>query len=250
MKTILENNFRKQFALCLLVGIPLFFASCKKEKITSNPEVQSEPEKYYYLNEKEVSENELTYDEANSYVVEFRNKPTGANARGIVNEKRVFTSKEKYIEFGEKFGFKFKELLEFEKIMQEIANQDGLIEEYDKTGILPQWYVEREKVVYDSLFNIYPNPKSKQLASAFVALYDNYEAQGSSITMAATWPAMPAGWNNRVSCIQFFGFAGGVNLFDRTFYRSKLTTIYDWGLYKINLAPGIDNKTSSAVRFF
>jgi hypothetical protein len=245
----MKKVFRKPIALCLFIGISLFFASCKKEEIASKPEVRSETEMRYYLNEIEVSEARLIYDEDHAFVVELRNRPAGPNSRSTVNEKRVFTSKELYVEFGEQNGLKFKEQLEFEKIMQDMATQAGLLDENNETDVIPEWYIEREKVVYDSLFNNNTNHTARMLASAFVALYDNHDAQGSSIVMVGTYPVMPTGWKDKVSSIKFFGFAGGVHLYKRTFYRSKINTYYDWGLYTINLYSSENNKMRSGIRF-
>src|SRR5690606_12738117 len=107
-----------------------------------------------------------------------------------------------YVEFGKKYGHDFEKSLAFEKIMSEYAISSGAIQEYEKTGILPKWYSEKEKLTYDSIFK-----EEKELnnakASLVIALFEHHFVSGSgagnSIVMAAAYAVMPPGWNDRVS---------------------------------------------------
>src|SRR5690606_16605096 len=105
--------------------------------------------------------SEVTQDEfenlSDGYIVVIHKSPTtkgnnGENSENAIIENRFFSTENEYVEFGKKYGHDFEKSLAFEKIMSEYAISSGAIQEYEKTGILPKWYSEKEKLTYDSIF--------------------------------------------------------------------------------------------------
>jgi len=155
-----------------------------------------------------------------------------------------FTTETGYIEFGKSHNLKLKEQVLFEKHMYEFAEKEGIIAIYEKTGNIPDFYYEYEKSVYDSIFG--KKPENKALAVAF---HKEFNGQGGTALMFNTCPFMWPGWDNKTSSLLNVGVYGVVTLYDKTFYRKKIGTVWQWGMSYINLIY-CDDSTSSAVLWF
>lgn len=252
-----NKNFYLLKRIHLFSSLLILLFSCQKDEdiVSNTDDINSTEISAYYIDDVEVSSEDFTNITSDMFLVEVH-KPSnglksskGSNSEQI--EKRAYSSEEKYIEFGNEHGYEFDKQIVFEKIMSNYAENSGAIIEYENTGIKPVWYLEREQFVYDSLFS--NTSQLKSTASLVVTLFEHHFVQGSgagaSIVMGGTYPVMPPGWNNRVSCVEFIGIGGGVHIYDRTFYRNKVETVVNWGMTHINFPSSLNDKMSSGVRF-
>ncbi|MBN1184254.1 MAG: hypothetical protein JXB49_18335, partial [Bacteroidales bacterium] len=207
----------------------------------------------YYIDDEKVHANDFDSNLSNIILIEvYRTNSLKSDENELEVEKRAYTSEDKYVAFGDANNLKLKELLDFEKIMSSFAETSGVIEEFEKTNVMPQRYLEREVFVYDSLFNETMNQKSSM--SIFVTLYEDHYVpgvgSGKCCIMPKFLPFMPPGWNNRVSCVEFVGIGGGAILFGNNFYRDRICTIVNWASDRVNLSYGADNCMSSGMKIF
>jgi len=228
----------------------LSFFSCQKDEIIPGDNNYIEVSAHF-IDDVEVSSMDFTNDALDMLLVEVYKPSKGllksTNSEQI--EMRAYSSEEKYVEFGNEHGYAFDKQLIFEKLMSSYAENSGAISEYENTGMMPEWYLEREQYVYDSLFSNTSQLKAALVITLFEHPFVQGSGAGSSILMAATYAFMPPGWNNRVSCVEFVGVGGGLHIYDKTFYRKKKASIVNWGMKHINLGSGVNDKMSSGIRF-
>lgn len=249
---------KDSFILAFLLSI-LIIVSCQKEDTSELAVIKQNNTAVstHFIDDILVSEVEFYNNVSEMFLVEVHkpnsNFKSSSNEDEEAIEQRAYTSEEKYIEFGKEFGYEFDKQLILEKLMSDYALNSGAIAEFEKTGELPEWYLARELFVYDSLFSENSNLKSAQV-SLFVTLFENHFVSGvgagSSVIMTKTLPFMFPGWNNRVSCIEFVGIGGSIVIYDKTFYRDRISTILNWGMTHINLSTGVNDKMSSGILLF
>jgi len=207
----------------------------------------------YYIDDVSVSEEDFENLSSDVFFIEIHKSSGDLKSSSIdgeeLVEKRAYTSKDKYIAFGEENGLSFDKQLVFEEIMSDFAEKSGAISEYEEIGELPQWYLEREQFVYDSIFNSSSNLKSAQI-SLFITLFKNYYGGGGSVIMPTHLPVMYPGWNNKVSCVEFVGIGGSLVIYDKSFFRKRVSTIVNWGMTRINLPSGVNDRMSSGLKLF
>lgn len=61
-------------------------------------------------------------------------------------------------------------------------------------------------------------------------------------------PVMYPGWNNKVSCVEFVGIGGSLVIYDKSFFRKRVSTIVNWGMTRINLPSGVNDRMSSGLK--
>lgn len=247
------------FVLILVFAGIVVLNSCEEDIATykkedNNREIlfgENETSFKYFIDNREVEKS--VFDIANSEEVFsvdiYNNDKLKSTSHNNVSEKRIFSTKNKYLAYGEVLGIDFEKQLLFMEIMSKYAEESGVIYESEKSGIIPGWYAEREKFVYDSLFIGCSNLKS--IESLYITLYDNHYVPGNKpgkcIVMSNQLPFMYPGWNDRVSCIEFVGLGGGLHICGKSFYRQHITTIINWGFTRLNLGSGVDNKMRSGM---
>lgn len=105
----------------------------------------------HYIDDVSVSEEDFENLSSDVFFIEIHKSSgdlqSSSNDGEELIEKRAYTSKDKYIAFGEENGLSFDKQLVFEEIMSEFAEKSGAISEYEEIGELPQWYLEREQFV-------------------------------------------------------------------------------------------------------
>jgi len=225
----------------------LYAISCQKSEIIEEVKIGDTTTKFL-IDDNYV--DSITFLNQSSNMISVQIYKSSDDLKSTSNntqiEHRAYSSEEKYIGCGRKYGFDFKKQLDFEKIMIKYAKESGAIDEYEKSGEVLDVYNERLKFVYDSIFN--DNVSFKSVNSLFVTLYEypTWDSGGGrTVLTTVVLPAMYPGWNNRVSSIEFVGLGGGIHIYNRTFLIEKLTTIINWGFTKINLPYGVDDQMSS-----
>ena len=244
---------KKNIILNLIIFTTVTFIACKKHEVIKIIEVEQNKAESVncYIDNLPVSKADFEIKTKGMYLVELH-KPT-SNLELAEVEKRAYTSEAKYVVFGKKFGLDLDKQLIFERIMSNYSVKSQAITEFEKSGKLPTSYQEREKFVYDSLFNKNSKILIGKVQSGLTTLhdypYDPNFSGGGTVIMAGTLPFMFPGWNDRVSSIEILGIGSAVTVYDRTFYRSRLSTVVNWGFQRINLDGGADNKMSSGISF-
>lgn len=249
----MNKNIVSVVAICLIAGI---IYSCDEDQISDNANVvvNKTNELAHFVDDVSVSEEVYENESENMFLVEVYKPSTNLKSAcdGAEVELRAYSNEQKYIEFGNEYGYNFDKQLLFEQIMSKYALMSGAIEEFEDSGEMPNWYFQREKTVYDSLFTNTSNEKSG--FNLFVTLYEDHfvagAGAGSCVVLINNLPFMYPGWNNRVSCIEFVGLGGALAIYDKSFYRKRLKTVVNLGMTHINLGNGVNDKMSSGLTFF
>ncbi len=249
------NKFKLSFAIIIAILIGTIFIGCEKENELISSENEAEEntvveksaeiniiQYIYNIDNKQVSET--VFNQQQDDLLTLLSGKHDKELKKDIITIDAFTTEEKYIAFGEKNNIKLKEQIQFENHMREYVEENGIEEIYEKTGKVPQSYLDYEKQYHEKVFG--KMPENKALAVAF---HKDFWGQGSTALMFNTCPFMWPGWNNETSSLLNVGVYGVLTLYDRTFYRSRLTTIWNWGMSFINLW-GCNDMTSSAVLWY
>ena len=171
----------------------------------------------FYIDESEVDE----ILNPTNYLIAMSSKQTSRDS-GLINVY-AFSSRERYVNFGNRVNPKLVQSLLFEEKIQEYMSSRNLdIDTFEPD----QAYLDFEKQTYEAI----ANGKKGTNAASLVVLYDSYfSGGGSSVIMPRTLPVMYPGWNNRVKSYTLLAIAGPMTMYDKAFYRKRLFTAFNWG---------------------
>lgn len=233
------------FLACLIVNLT-YSCTKKEEPIFIEAKQESEVEivkAIYIFDGKAVNENPLEFSDENIYIGITGKLDEVDDKKGIVTIY-AFSSKEEYIKWGNDNGFPVALKLEIAEHLSTYAIEKGVIDEYERTGVVPQSYIKYERQYYERMMSSSLN----QAGTRGYTMLHKECIGGPSAPIISTLPVMWPGWNNKVSAYFDFNVWGNLTIFDRTFYRKKLASIWDWGWKKVcftgPLSP-LDNKMSS-----
>ncbi len=173
------------------------------------------------------------------------------NSNEIV-EVRKFTKKEDYMKYGDNNGIPLREEVGFSEEMKKYVDDNDIIQYYEENGNVPDSYLEYEKSIYEKYFG--RKTKKVQSRNLWIQLWKKCrgdEGSNQSIPMFNTYPFMPWGWNNKVSQNEVVGFFAGTAVYDWTFYRKHIGTVWLMGMSKKcwhNTA--LDDRMSSGIKVF
>lgn len=235
-----------------LIGISI--SSCQKAEVLKEKdnslnnnktihqnEISNEPIFEYYLNKEQVSKSKINFDDEDLFI--SITKDVKNNDEIVVVD--AFTNREDYILYGEKHHLKLKELLLFEDEMKNFVEKTDVISLYNETGNVPQWYVDFEAKTYQKHFGV-----SSQQKSALTILHKDYSG-GTNRAVGLTSPYLWGGWDNKVSAFTPIGLYGFTSLYDKSFYRKRMATIWGWGMQRVVLYWGYlynaNDRTSSVI---
>jgi hypothetical protein len=159
-----------------------------------------------------------------------------------------FTSREKYVAWGEENGFPVALSLEMGDHLRTYAEANGVIEHYEKTGEVLPAYLDYEQQYYAMMTGTADMVNER---SGTAMLHKNWWGGSPSAPLAGTLPVMWPGWNNEVSAYFPLCLYCGLTVYDRTFYRKNLGTIWEWGYELvpfINDLSKYNDKMSSTIR--
>jgi hypothetical protein len=235
------------YALSILALSGIEFSSCQKvEELKDNgnslnnskTNLQNkssyEPVFECYLDKKLISKSKINFNDENIYI-----SITKKDNEVIIID--AFTRREDYILYGEKHNLKLKELLLFEDEMKDFVKKNDIISLYNESEKLPKWYVDFEAKTYQKHFG-----GSSQQKSALTMLHKNLVG-GPDRLVGVTTPQLWGGFNNAVSAFTPIGIWGFTSLYDKSFYRARLATIWGFGMTRVFLNTSIDNKTTSVI---
>lgn len=165
----------------------------------------------------------------------------------IFLELHSFSSEEKFFEFGDKHDYCFRAMNEFGKEVSSFAETQGIIEEYERTGNVPDYYHDFERRKYEELVQKCAKLKINEVESRVTTLLFDLCVGGGASPMPNTLPFMPF-LNNRVSSFEFVAFTGGfITMWDRSFFRDLIYSRSLLGLDRECLPREVDNRMSSGI---
>jgi len=176
------------------------FASCNKQTQEPLEEKEGVITEYQYFFDGEKVGDTFFNPEDENLLIAVTAEPSANPEEGLV-KIWAFTSEDKYIAWGETHNTPVTPLLEMEKHL-------------------------RQYIIDNNVEQIYEGVNATERGSAM--LHKDCTG-GSSAPLLATLPAMWPGWNNRVSSYFPFGIYSGLMVFDRSFYRSRMAIVWNWG---------------------
>ncbi len=198
----------------------------------------------YYLDNSKVSEN--VFDNYKKSIDEpyiIRSIIKDSKNGGFVDVFYAFSSKDRYIEYGDKNGLNLKGQLEFESHMRKYAKESGAIDEFEKTGKVPESYLIYEEKYHTKIFG-----KKREEKNISFFLYDHCNG-GAYIALLPhhSFPFLPKSWRNRISFVENVGLVGLISFYDKSFYRSRLETVnlYVTNWYYCFSGTPTDNRAES-----
>ena len=195
----------------------------------------------FYIDESEVDE----ILNPTNYLIAMSSKQTSRDS-GLINVY-AFSTREHYVNFGNRVNKKLVLSLLFEERIQEYLTSRNLDPE---TFEPDQAYLDFENQTYEDL----ASGRVTKNAASLVVLYDSYfSGGGSSVIMPRTLPVMYPGWNNRVKSYTIYAVSGTMSMYDKRFYGKHLFTTFDWGMQRVSSVWAWnsfwDSKMTSGVTF-
>ena len=103
--------------------------------------------------------------------------------------------------------------------------KNGVVEEYEKTGKVSSAYLDYEAEYYERMIaNLTDSPSFRGTD----ILHKDCRG-GNNAPLATTLPFMWPGWNNEVSAYTPLHVYSGLSIYDRSFYRRKMATLWNFG---------------------
>ncbi|MFA0961197.1 hypothetical protein AB9P05_05295 [Roseivirga sp. BDSF3-8] len=143
----------------------------------------------------------------------------------------AFTNDDAYIQWGDKNGYDVASTLEYERNVAKFAEESGAIRQYEETGEVSQEFLEFQDAEYERIFQTKALVYERSMGSGYLS---KNCSGGSYRRMSSVRAWMWWGWNNAVSNYYQSGGLRYTAIYNRTFFRSRIATIYGWGSYSIN----------------
>lgn len=158
---------------------------------------------------------------------------------------REFSTEALYVDYGRNNGMKLKEILDFEKGMQDYISKNNIENYYRIHDTLPDSYYAFE----DGLYNKYFGSMTRDKFIPGVTMHKNYWGGSPAWHVFSTMPYM-FGWNNTLSATFPTYFYGFHSIYNKSWYRKRLATFYGfgWSFYRFVGPLGfLNDKTSSII---
>ena len=145
-------------------------------------------------------------------------------------EVRKFTNKEDYMKYGDDNDIPLRKEIEMKAELDNYITTNDIIHYYEINREVPQSYKEFEESLYQKYFGRESN--QIQSRNLWIQLFKECKG-GSSIPMLHAYAIMPWGWNNKVSAHDVVGIYAGLAVYDKSFFRRHLVTIWRGGFSKM-----------------
>lgn len=240
----MKNSFVAFAALLCLCF--LLTTSCNKENNENNLNVNrqghqaTENVEYFFDGEKVTEDRIDFYDENIEVAITDKEDGTGLEIWG-------FTSKQMYIEWGEKRNFPVKIMLEIEEHLRNYIETNKVVEIFEETGVVPQWYLDYEKSYYQQMTK---HRNVEDRGTAILHKADCGDSNDGTSPLHTTLPVMWPGWNNETSAYFPISLYSGLSIYDRWFYGTRMATLWNvgWTTYCFDGPYGVLNdRMSSAI---
>lgn len=227
----------------VLVGFLFFATSCKKQVLEEETAVENTIQNSgptvvnYFVDGQPASY--FRYEEGDENVLAI----LGTEQDPTANEVAIhsFSSEAAMVAYADANHMPIGDYIAGGNELYQLAETNGVIVDYEQGGTCPQWYL-------DAVENRFPNNKTEAAAT----WYDLCSGNGGSTWISPNpgGPFMAPGWNDRVSSYWHFAIYGVMILYDRTFYRNRMLTFWNWGWQRVPLCSFFswtDNRTSSSI---
>lgn len=161
-----------------------------------------------------------------------------------ITQMHAFSSQEKYFSFGDANGYCYREISEFADEVSKFAESRGIIAEFERSGLVPDYYYEFERKKYEELIGKCGRINAIESRYPTFLYLDCFGGDG--VVMPLTLPFMPFN-NNEVSAFDFIGVTGSITMWDKSFYRTLIFSFSGFGFTKRCLPLGADDRMSSGV---
>ena len=226
----------------------LFLTSCKKDVTVETQTSQASESKTVLPLKYQIDGQEMAKDvffktllkgkaslrsesgdlEAISELYHVLQESARPDPKGAVDILNVFTTEEAYIDYAKNSGFSNVDVVEQAyKDLADYAESSGAVAELESTGVMSASYI-RYMNDYLKAHNL-PYDESLKTRTLTNFVYRDCNKGGYS------WPILRNPWlgmfgmDNNISSYYVFGFIGGrTDIFDRTFYRTRMITIWSW----------------------
>lgn len=258
------------FLICSILGVILFFSSCKKDYEivgdvkTSNDQHLKNGDGFitgnyidsiyltndgvifsYYLNNtkmKTVDFSPVLQDENANNVDDFIFIVPKYRVDSSISEIviRKYTDLQGYINFGKSVDPNFEKCVKFRDDVVNYSIQNNVISQYESNGTVPSsfntWYSAQFNTTFYAPM-IFPVTVYKDISGGSAWVHPT----GQALFMAP-------GWNNTVSRYMHLTLYGWMYVYNKTFYRQHMATIAGWGfnyVYFIGPLSFLNDKMSS-----
>ena len=247
------------FITVILASVLMFMSSCEKDKglmekrdvnlqESNLTEKQLSVEKdiamSYYLDGIRIKENpfqlrEKNKEEIKHIMIVFEKITNGKRKEISINS---FKTDKAYIEWGKRKNIPISKMLNKERKLQEFIKENKIIEKYNEKRVIPKLYKDFEAKLF--------NDSNKALLP--ITIYKNLSGGGAWIVQNTLATLAWTAWNNNISRYMDHSLYGGVSWYDKSWYRNKIATTwnYGWSFIKFeNQLKYLDNKTTSLINW-
>jgi len=162
---------------------------------------------------------------------------------------RTFSTEEKYLQYGDQNGLKFRETKAFNESIQKYAEINGLVQVAEAGEQLPDSYYTFEKQQYQTFFGA--------SGPGWLRVYDDIIPYGSNkYVMSPITPTLGFwffdNWNNKIGCYKRQHIYMVEHLYDKKFFRKHLVSLSGWGGSTVmfwGILGYVNNKVESMILF-
>jgi len=251
---------KQNLLLVLLLGIFVIFQSCEKKSLIDidggisnekivNSETEIIPDEivydFYYnnilINENPVELRNNKDSKIKNIIIVFEKFEKGQNKRVSINS---FDNDEDYINWGIKNNIPVAEMLKKEKLIKEFIDNNNIEEIYEKTGKLPEIYI-------DFMAKLFGN--NEKILAAPITIYKGlYSSEGAWLVQNSIPSLKHTTWNNQISGYTEHAVYGAVTWYNNSWYRYKMATTWNWGWNRIRFngaLSGLNDRTTSLINW-
>ncbi|PQA94051.1 hypothetical protein B0A69_10720 [Chryseobacterium shigense] len=162
---------------------------------------------------------------------------------------RTFSNEEKYLQYGDQNGLKFRETKAFNESIQKYAEINGLVQMAEAGEQLPDTYYAFENQQYQTYFGA--------LSPGWLRVYDDIIPYGSNKYVMS--PVVPTlgfwffdNWNNKIGCYKRQHIYMVEHLYDKKFFKKHLVSLAGWGSSTVmfwGILGYVNNKVESMILF-
>lgn len=247
---------KRIFFIVLTIIIGIVVVSCDKENeqignsnTTNNLQLKDGDSTGYYTDSTYITSEGLIYtyfkDGIKRRMIEFR--PRLEDENGIISNQDLyifirslydaqdnliglqvneFTLYSDFINYGNSISSTFGNMMQFRNDVVSYVDQNNIVNQYETTGEIPVTF----QPWYDTQIQTYfPNGSKIYQPVNIHTEYNNGGDDRSWVHLYGYAYFMVPGFNNQVSRYQLWGFIAPVSIFDKTFYRNHLATIWSIG---------------------
>jgi hypothetical protein len=197
----------------------------------------------FYIDDVQVSQDDFPYEDESFYIAISPENNQAGEEMAIF---KAFSNKEAYINWGIEKGYQVALSLKIEEDLKSFIQENEIAVEYERTGEIPQRYLDFQEKYYTQLLsehNLTPNKHPQ--------IYRRTCASGQTkLVVPSITAAFIAPWNNTISSTNRLGSYVGTTVYNRSFFRSKRGTFWDFGFNEICFVGGFsqyNNMMSSVI---